>query len=267
MEILDGPIPFAHEEDSGFLFECPKVLHLNVGGERFVTTKSTLCSKGSNFFYSLLTHRAIGSTVDETGAYFIDRDGEAFRFVLEFFRTGDVELESMEKRGVSRKTLRREAEFYCLVDLVELIDNHEEEITHKEQMEKAATTEKSEPLRKDGYYLIDNNGGQPTGLCEAIAFLEDGKCVFSTGSHAANNLVVYRSVHSLPDLWKEVEVGEIYARFVTHSINRGRYWMDGHSMKLCLRNTLALLAVAKSNTLYINSEEDDFVKYTFIPWP
>lgn len=38
-------------------------------------------------------------------------------------------------------------------------------------------------------------------------------------------------------------------------------------MKLCLRNGMALLAVAKGDFLYINSEDDDFVKYSFVPWP
>lgn len=38
-------------------------------------------------------------------------------------------------------------------------------------------------------------------------------------------------------------------------------------MKLSLRNGMALLAVAKRDSLYINSEDDDFVRYTFVPWP
>lgn len=37
------------------------VLHLNVGGIRYITTYSTLLSKGSNFFNSLLAQR-MGST-------------------------------------------------------------------------------------------------------------------------------------------------------------------------------------------------------------
>jgi len=38
-------------------------------------------------------------------------------------------------------------------------------------------------------------------------------------------------------------------------------------MKLSLRNGIALLAVGKGETLYINSEDDDFIKYTFVAWP
>jgi len=244
------------------------VLHLNVGGIRYITTYSTLLSKGnSNFFNSLLSQR-MGSTKDETGAWFIDRDGDVFKYILEFFRTGEVDIEDLEQNGITRKRLMREAQFYCLEGLVEMLAHHEQEERERKLAAEQAAQIKYDVLRKDGYYIL-STGGIPNmgGLCEALVFFDDGKCIFSNGTNAANNLIVFSSVSSLPDIWKEVEVGEIYARFVTHSINRGRYWMEGQTMKLSLRNGMALLAVAKGDFLYINSEDDDFVKYSFVPWP
>jgi hypothetical protein len=56
------------------------LVHLNVGGQRFSTSKRTLLSiQEDTFFTSLLSGR-ISSNVDETGAYFIDRDPTLFRF-------------------------------------------------------------------------------------------------------------------------------------------------------------------------------------------
>lgn len=64
MEIMSGDeplLPFISpdEEPSSncLLSPCGIVLHLNVGGVRYITTYSTLLSKGSNFFRSLLAQR------------------------------------------------------------------------------------------------------------------------------------------------------------------------------------------------------------------
>ena len=68
------------------------LVHLNVGGHRFSTSKRTLLSGLPNeetFFTSLLSGR-IASNVDETGAYFIDRDPTLFKQILNYMRTTTV---------------------------------------------------------------------------------------------------------------------------------------------------------------------------------
>lgn len=81
------------------------IVDLNVGGIRFTTTVSTLTSRGENFFTGLLSGK-YGSSKDErcgrdriiqfvanqnySGAYFIDRNGRYFEFILDFLRTGIV---------------------------------------------------------------------------------------------------------------------------------------------------------------------------------
>jgi len=68
MDIMPGDEPlmaFGSDDDrcanQFFLPPCGMVLHLNVGGVRYITTYSTLLSKGANFFKSLLT-QTMGST-------------------------------------------------------------------------------------------------------------------------------------------------------------------------------------------------------------
>jgi hypothetical protein len=65
-----------------------KIVRLNVGGTKFVTTEATLLSCGSSFFSSLLS--GFPSLKDEEGAYFIDRDGGCFAPILSFLRTGQL---------------------------------------------------------------------------------------------------------------------------------------------------------------------------------
>lgn len=64
---------------------------------------------------------SLGSTVDEHGAYFIDRDGQFFAPILTFLRTGDVSV----PRGMPINALRREAEFFCVGALVKALDELE----------------------------------------------------------------------------------------------------------------------------------------------
>ena len=69
------------------------LVHLNVGGQRFSTSKNTLTSlQGEETFFTSLLSGRIASNMDETGAYFIDRDPELFRLILNFLRTQQLHL-------------------------------------------------------------------------------------------------------------------------------------------------------------------------------
>ena len=62
------------------------VIHLNVGGEIFLTSKATLCSRPE----SNLAKMVRGETeqlFDKDGNLFIDQDPKYFRFVLQYLRT------------------------------------------------------------------------------------------------------------------------------------------------------------------------------------
>lgn len=89
-----------------------EIINLNVGGQRFATSKSTLTWIPDSFFSCLLSGR-ISSIKDCNGAYFIDRDPEAFIPILNFLRTRDFSL-----RGVEPSIVLHEALFYGITPIV-----------------------------------------------------------------------------------------------------------------------------------------------------
>jgi hypothetical protein len=82
------------------------IVNLNVGGQHFSTTLSTLSVKGENFFTALLSQR-FDSQKDKKGRFFIDRSPDLFVVILDFLRTGKLTL-----RGMDEESVRAEALFY-----------------------------------------------------------------------------------------------------------------------------------------------------------
>ena len=89
-----------------------EIIHLNVGGQRFSTSRDTLTWSPDSFFGSLLSGR-IPSLKDDSGAIFIDRDPKLFALILNFLRTKEI-----SSTGVDVSALRHEAEFYGIASLV-----------------------------------------------------------------------------------------------------------------------------------------------------
>jgi hypothetical protein len=80
---------------------------LNVGGTRYETTRSTLCSyKGS------MLERMFGGQFntkpDEDGSYFIDRDGELFRHIMHVLRNGPIIAKNLPSSRESRINIELE---------------------------------------------------------------------------------------------------------------------------------------------------------------
>lgn len=88
------------------------IIHLNVGGKRFSTSRQTLTWVPDSFFSSLLSGR-ISTLKDETGAIFIDRDPSLFATILNFLRTKEL-----YPRSTNVHMLMHEAEFYGITPLV-----------------------------------------------------------------------------------------------------------------------------------------------------
>uniref|UniRef100_A0A1A8JV63 BTB/POZ domain-containing protein KCTD3 n=1 Tax=Nothobranchius kuhntae TaxID=321403 RepID=A0A1A8JV63_NOTKU len=88
------------------------IIHLNVGGKRFCTSRQTLTWVPDSFFSSLLSGR-ISTLKDETGAIFIDRDPSLFAPILNFLRTKEL-----YPRSINVHMLIHEAEFYGITPLV-----------------------------------------------------------------------------------------------------------------------------------------------------
>ncbi|KAI6193538.1 hypothetical protein M3Y96_01028800 [Aphelenchoides besseyi] len=101
-----------------------EVVQLNVGGARFATTKSTLISREpDSFFTQLVQADDVGDLPEpwrsaacrlDNGAYFIDRDGDLFAYVLDYLRNGKLLLPDNFKE-IAR--LREETSFYQLVGM------------------------------------------------------------------------------------------------------------------------------------------------------
>jgi hypothetical protein len=101
------------------------IIKLNVGGIQFMTTKLTLEKSG---FFSALFSSSIPTTLDDQGvthhfiqifSIFIDRDPTVFGILLNFLRTGELEIPNT----ISTLAVHREADFY-LITLPQKKDAH-----------------------------------------------------------------------------------------------------------------------------------------------
>jgi len=90
---------------------------LNVGGQIFQTTKTTLCKDPKSFFYRLCQDSSeLGSEKDEDGAFLIDREPKYFVPVLMFLRCGKLIID----RDLCEEGVLEEAEFYNIEELIKL---------------------------------------------------------------------------------------------------------------------------------------------------
>lgn len=113
----------------------------NVGGKTYCTTKTTLTNQGENFFSSLLSDR-IPSLKDKDDNYFIDRNGTLFEFVLDFLRTGDLDL----PEHISKHALLKEARFYLIDPLIKLLEHLCKESVDKKKLVHSVRTGSSTAL-------------------------------------------------------------------------------------------------------------------------
>jgi len=108
---------------------------LNIGGKIFASTKQTL-SRSSYFsscfsFRQQMQHQRLQTqqqpqqqpvqpALTNTNVFFVDRDGKAFAPILNFMRTGELNI----PLGMSVKTLLQEAEFYGVeIPLAEAVES------------------------------------------------------------------------------------------------------------------------------------------------
>jgi hypothetical protein len=65
------------------------IIHLNVGGQRFSTSRQTLIWIPDSFFTAML-NGLISTNRDEQGYIFIDRDPKLFSIILNYLRTKEL---------------------------------------------------------------------------------------------------------------------------------------------------------------------------------
>lgn len=91
-----------------------KVIRLDVGGKLYKTTTGTLEMEPDSLLASIVSH-----AVKKTDVVFIDRDGDAFAYVLDYLRNGTNAVLPRSRGDQAR--LRNEAAYYQLHGLQELL--------------------------------------------------------------------------------------------------------------------------------------------------
>ena len=90
-------------------------IQLNVGGHRFTTSLHTP-TKDPNSMVAAMFSGKFEMKPCEDGAFFIDRDGTHFRFILNYLRNGKLTL---PEGATFLKELADEAEFYQIQGILE----------------------------------------------------------------------------------------------------------------------------------------------------
>jgi hypothetical protein len=89
---------------------------LDVGGVHFTTSVTTLMTEPDSMLAAMFSGRH-QLEKDDDGRVFIDRDGELFKYVLQFLRDSELDVSQLPT-GIKQR-LKREAAFYCLPKLEE----------------------------------------------------------------------------------------------------------------------------------------------------
>ena len=129
---------------------------LSVGGKHYQTKRSTLERYQGSFFPRLLQGNA-PSTKNEEGHFLIDRDGEIFRYVLNFLRCGRLVLPDGFQEY---ELLKCEAEFFELEELKKAIQEQTRGAIGLRVGGKTFRMTTEEGLREQGSFLAKVMSGK-----------------------------------------------------------------------------------------------------------
>ena len=99
---------------------------LDIGGEIFITSKSTLLRFPKSLFGRMLKDPTVSPcyTKDHADVYFLDRDPEFFRIILHFLRDGPRNISChLPSDPVTLRKIHIEAVYYGLDTLADVIGN------------------------------------------------------------------------------------------------------------------------------------------------
>lgn len=107
------------------------LVELNIGGVHYTTSSTTLRRYEESMLY-LMLEGSVPTSRDSSGRYFIDRDGQLFRHILNYLRTGKLVL---PEEFTDLFNLRLEADFYRIDilcgEIDELILTRQEKLARK----------------------------------------------------------------------------------------------------------------------------------------
>ena len=84
-----------------------------------MTTRATLCKYPTSMLGAMF-RGDMPTAVDETGAYFIDRDGSLFGYILNFLRSAELKV---TKGFAHLEQLAVEADFFQIEPLIEVVNS------------------------------------------------------------------------------------------------------------------------------------------------
>jgi hypothetical protein len=127
--------------------QLPEIVKLDIGGTFYTTTRSTLCKYTDSMLAAMFSGNF--PVCEFEGRAFIDRDGELFKYILQFLRTNSIEEE------FNPDLLLQEAQFYGLTGLEALIrkDGKDEKQHVKDEKEKETSSSSLKYLTKNGSFI------------------------------------------------------------------------------------------------------------------
>ena len=122
-------------------------VNLNVGGHLFKTSVQTLTKDPNSMLAAMFSGR-FETKPCEDGAFFIDRDGTYFRFILNYLRTGKLTL---PEGATFLKELEEEAEFYQIQGILDELRSSEPAV---QSSKPSKPFEESEILTNDEHQSV-----------------------------------------------------------------------------------------------------------------
>lgn len=92
---------------------------LNVGGTLYTTLRATLTKREPDSMLAVMFSGRHSLLTDQNGNYFIDTDGNIFRYILEYLRYGSISVVDLSEN--EKFKLLRDAEFFLLKGLVAIL--------------------------------------------------------------------------------------------------------------------------------------------------
>jgi hypothetical protein len=166
--------------------QFPKALKLNIGGTPFYTSLSTLGSIKGTYFEVMVSEKWKAQKLED-GSYFIDRDPTVFRFILNFLRDGEIDIESRSKEEL--KLILKEATFYQIQPLIKLlVSTPIESVVSVSLLQKQESTTQSPKFIPGNNYALSNNDKYATKVGKDTAWDCNvlGNIIVSSGIHLWN---------------------------------------------------------------------------------
>ncbi|XP_060091000.1 BTB/POZ domain-containing protein KCTD14 [Heteronotia binoei] len=115
MSVPAEPKPFGKQKASNLQTQS-QIIELNIGGDIFTTTSSTLTKHPRSKLAEMFNSGQPKLQTDSEGRYFIDRPGTYFKYILEYLRSNQVPTQCIQE-------VYKEAFFYDLEPLIKELED------------------------------------------------------------------------------------------------------------------------------------------------